>query len=150
MTAEEMWAAYTRFHPTDASYDAWAFGIAADELADLVLQEKKTATSSAWPLYGLAAEALPEAGEYSVILNAAGEAVCIIRTTDVTVKPFCDVDAAYAALEGEGDLSLDYWRRMHRTFFAAALARAGLVFNEVMPVVCETFELVYPARGRKS
>ncbi|MBR2511024.1 MAG: ASCH domain-containing protein, partial [Alphaproteobacteria bacterium] len=30
---------------------------------------------------------------------------------------FCDIDDAWAKIEGEGDLSLAYWRTVHIDFF---------------------------------
>ena len=65
MNAEQMWAAYAAGHPeaAGADYDAWAFGGDPDGLARLVLSGVKTATASAYPLYALEGEPLPEAGE---------------------------------------------------------------------------------------
>lgn len=143
MTATELWAAFTARNPIETDYEAWAFGADPDALADLVLRRIKTATASAYPLYALEGEALPQAGEYSVILNAREEAVCVICTTRVYVTPYRAVTADHAYKEGEGDRSLAYWRRVHETFFTACLAEAGLTFNEDMEVVCEEFEVVY-------
>jgi uncharacterized protein YhfF len=47
MTAEELWKK-SGFYGT---YEAWPFGEAPDELADLVLRGIKTATCSAYELY---------------------------------------------------------------------------------------------------
>ena len=57
--------------------------------------------------------------------------------------PFCQVDAALAAREGEGDLSLAYWQRVHRDFFEKELAPYGERFDEGMELIFEEFELVY-------
>lgn len=124
-------------------YEAWAFGASADELAQLVLEGKKTATASAYDLYGKSGEPLPKEDEYSVILDSAGEAVCIIRTTKVYVVPFCEVPASHAYKEGEGDRSLGYWQKIHWDFFTKALTKAGLVFDENSKVVCEEFAVIY-------
>lgn len=144
MTAEEMWEAYSKANHITADYDFWAFGDDADELARLVREGGKTATASSYPLYALEGEDLPKAGQYSVILNAGEEAVCIIRSTKVFVIPYCDVDERQAWKEGEGDRSLSYWRKVHERFFREELDRVGLVFDETMHVVCEEFEKVYP------
>lgn len=58
--------------------------------------------------------------------------------------PFSQVDADFAATEGEGDGSLTFWREAHRAFFTRECARLGRTFTEQMPVVCERFERVYP------
>lgn len=144
MTGPELWEEFTSKTGEHAEYDGWAFGADPDALAGLVRTGKKTATSSAGPLYELEGDPLPKAGEFSVILDGKNQAVCVVRTTKVYVVPFREVTPEHARLEGEGDLSLDYWRKVHRPFFARGLAEAGLLFDEDMPVVCEEFEVVYP------
>lgn len=145
MTAQEMWEAFVKEQNiTETEYDAWAFGDDADGLAELVCQGIKTGTSSAYPLYELEGEPLPEASGYSVILNSKDEAVCIIENTKVYVVPFCEVSAEHAYKEGEGDRSLAYWRKVHEAFFAECMEEAGMTFDESMKVVCEEFRVVYP------
>ena len=145
MTHQEMWAAYRAVNPAAGEeYEAWSYGGQPDLLAELTRAGVKTATAGAGPLYELEGEALPEVGEYSVILNSRDEAVCVVRTTRVYTAPFDQVTAGQAYREGEGDRSLAYWRQVHEDFFRAELAGAGLTFTPDMPVVCEEFELVYP------
>ena len=140
MNAEKMWE---MFGGRRSEFSSFAFGDDTDGLARLVYEGKKTATSSAAPLYELEGVPLPKRGECSVVLDSAGDAVCIIETTRVYVVPFSEVGAEHARMEGEGDLSLEYWRRVHREFFSECMAEAGLEFDEGMPVVCEEFEVVY-------
>lgn len=145
MTAEGMWADFAAERGIkDTDYDAWAFGDDADLLARLVLTGIKTATSSALPCYELEGEPLPAAGEYSVILSSRHEAVCVIRTERVSIVPYREVSAEHARREGEGDLSLEYWRQVHKAFFTRELANMGLHFTPDMPVVCEEFRRVWP------
>lgn len=145
MTHQELWAAYKAVSPAAGDeYEAWAYGDDPDTLAELTRAGVKTATAGAGPLYELEGEPLPRAGEYSVILNSRDEAVCVIRTTKVYTVPFDQVSAEQAYREGEGDRSLDYWRRVHEDFFRRELAEAGQTFSPEMPVVCEEFEVVYP------
>ncbi len=145
MKAQEMWNEFIEKHPehADAVYEAWAFGAAPDELAELTVKGIKTATASAYALYELENEPVPEPGSFSIILDSEGEAVCIIQTTHVDVIPFDEVTEAFAWKEGEGDRSLRYWREVHTEFFKAEFARHGMTFDEKMKVVCETFEKVY-------
>lgn len=145
MKAQEMWMQYSTKENLSADYEAWAFGEDADGLAQLVLDGIKTATASAYPLYELEGEALPEEGEYNVILDSRDEAVCVVKTTKVFVVAFDEVDARQAWKEGEGDRSLAYWRQVHERFFSACLEEVGMAFAPEMKVVCEEFELVYPS-----
>lgn len=145
MTHQELWAAYRAVDPAAGEdYEAWAYGGQPDLLAELTRTGVKTATSSAAVWYEAGDEPMPEAGEYSVILDSRDRAVCVTRTTRVYTVPFCEVTAQHAYREGEGDRSLAYWRQVHEDFFRAELAGAGLAFSPEMPVMCEEFETVYP------
>lgn len=144
MTGKELWEQFVAKNgPVDCEYEAWAFGVDADLLAQLVVSGTKTATASAYPLYELEKEPLPQTGTYSVILDSKDNAVCVIQTTNVAVVPFNKVTEEHAYKEGEGDRSLDYWREVHETFFRECMTEAGLEFATDMKVVCEEFVVVY-------
>ena len=139
MTSEELW----KRSGLNGTYEAWSFGEAPDKLADLVLQGIKTATCSAYDLYLINNEPLPREGDYSIILNSNEEAVCIIKTLKVYVTAFNQVSDEHAYKEGEGDRSLEYWRKVHVKFLTNELASVHKSFNENTKVVCEEFEVVY-------
>lgn len=144
MNAEQMWDKFVLKNQIEGTeYQSWAFGAVPDELAELVLRGIKTGTASAYPIYETENEALPKEGDYSVILDSKDEAVCIIKTTKVSIVPFREVNEEHAAKEGEGDGSLEYWRNVHVDFFSKEMSETGKIFDEDMPVVCEVFELVY-------
>lgn len=140
MDAERMWERFG----AEGEYETWCFGADADRLAELVLAGKKTATSSAYPIYVVENAPLQKVGEYSIILDSHENAVCIVRTTKVYVVPFDEVSSYHAYREGEGDLSLEYWREVHRAFFLTEMNAIDKNFDEKMKVVCEEFEKVFP------
>jgi uncharacterized protein YhfF len=108
----------------------------------LVLASTKTGTaSSLWDYED--DEPMPKPGDLSIILDGAGEPGAIIKTTKVEVVPFSEVSAEFAYTEGEGERTLESWRRDHEWFWGEHLP-PGRVLTEEMPVVCENFELVYP------
>ena len=149
MTEREMWRTFCaeKGIPTDTPYEAWAFcggGEGADELAALVLSGCKTATSSTVLSFRLENAPLPQAGGYSVILYANGEAACVLRDTEVTVAPFNEGSERHAYREGEGGRTLEEWREIHRRAFAPDYEAAGLAFDEAGLCVLEEFERVYP------
>ena len=77
MTPPEMWNAYKKINPSIGDeIDAWAFGVEPDLLADLVLRGEKTAIASAYDLYALEEELLPQEGTFDVILDSQNQAVC--------------------------------------------------------------------------
>ena len=139
MTAQEMWDR----SGFQGNYQAWAFGGAPDKLAKLVMQGVKTATCSALALYEYENEEIPKVGDYSVILDSDGQAVCIIRTTKVYIETFDQVSERHAYLEGEGDRSLEYWRQVHEEFFTEELKNIQQEFDTKMELICEEFEVVF-------
>ena len=145
MTPQEMWNAYKKINPSIGDeIDAWAFGEKPDLLADLVLKGEKTATASAYDLYALEDEPLPQEGTFDIILDSHNQAVCIVEITRVSVQPFNQVSAQHAFKEGESDKSLAYWRQVHEDCFAEWLKEAGLTFTPESKVVLEEFRKVYP------
>ena len=145
MTPQEMWNTYKKINPSIGDeIDAWAFGVDADFLADLALKGEKTATASAYDLYALEGESLPQEGTFDVILDSQNQAVCIVEITRVSVESFNQVSAQHAYKEGEGDKSLTYWRQIHEDFFTDCLDEAGLTFTPESKIVLEEFRKVYP------
>lgn len=149
MRSEVMWQDFCRRQglATDTPYEAFSFGgpgsAIADPLAQLVMAGKKTATCSAKLLYEVEDEPLPEVGSYSVILDSRNQAQCVIQTTGVVTIPYEEVTEAWARKEGEGDLSLEYWRQAHWSFFEAEFRLVGQVFTPDQELVFEEFQLVY-------
>jgi uncharacterized protein YhfF len=126
--------------------EAWAFGDSgamADELGNLAFESIKAGTASLVEEYKAGQETLPRAGGLSILLDGRGKPICLIETTSVEIKPFNEVDARFAYDEGEGDRSMEYWRRVHRRFFNRTCAEIGVQFSEEMLVVCERFKVIY-------
>ena len=118
---------------------SWTFGDSpalADTLAKLITEGRKTATCSSLAAFQNDAEA-PTVGRYSIVLDGRNQPVCVVRIVSLQLIRFCDVTEAFARKEGEGDLSLRYWRQEHQRFFE----NSG-VFDERMELVAEEFELI--------
>jgi len=149
---ETFWRSFVEASGIDGPYSAWAFGNTAemaDELGLLVRDGPKRATASLLSWYeGPDAdddEAMPVAGALSVVLDGRGEPLCVIRSVTVEVRPFGEVDEAFAWVEGEGDRSLAYWRDAHISFFASE----GRPVEEDTPVVLDIFEQLWPNPDRE-
>ena len=78
------------------------------------------------------------------LCRGSGRPRCIVRTTDVEVKPLDQVDARFAWDEGEGDRSLGYWVAAHHRFFRGEADQHGFEFREDMDTVFERFTIVWP------
>jgi uncharacterized protein YhfF len=145
------WHAYLGQLPTDHPHrektpDAYGFGgepALADELAALALEGKKRATTSLPIEYTSSNEPLPRAGDLSIIVRGDGSPVVIIECTRVTSAVFDEIDAEYAATEGEGDGSLEYFREAHIDYFTKVCARLGGSFDGATPVLCQVFRVVW-------
>lgn len=127
-------------------YEAFHFGDhqeLADSLAELVLLGTKRATAGSVWSFEAEAKRLPRPGDLSVVTDYSGNPLCVIETTQVDIVPFSEVSAEFAAIEGEGDGSLDDWRRGHTAYFTRECARHGRTFDVNMLVACERFNLVY-------
>ena len=79
-----------------------------------------------------------------MVLNAALEPQCVVRCTNIALVPFREVTEEFAASEGEGDLSREYWATAHKRYFVKQLAEWDMEWDDTLVVVCESFELVWP------
>lgn len=121
--------------PLDLNIERFSFGDSpamADELLALVLAGRKTATCWAARDFGPT-----PVGSRSVILNGAGRPAMVIEATEMRLLRFSDVDEAFARDEGEGDLTLAWWRDAHRGYFER---NSG--FSDDMELWCERFRVV--------
>ena len=134
--------------PISDKYEVWHFcdnKRSADQLVQLVLQGIKTATCGMVWSYEAEGEKLPEKGDISIITNWEGEPVCIIETTQAQIKAFNEVGDRHAYEEGEGDRSLEYWRKVHWEAFSRECAALGKEPGEDMPLLCERFRVLFPS-----
>ena len=115
----------------------------ADELGALIAQGIKTATCSALWEWQAEGNPIPEAGYITIALDGRGQPICIVETIEISIHRYNEVDADFARGEGEGDLSLNYWREAHRNYFSRVLPKVGKEFSEDMPLVCERFRITH-------
>ncbi|MEO8101468.1 MAG: ASCH domain-containing protein [Betaproteobacteria bacterium] len=122
-----------------------AFGDSADlsnELLALIRSgNKRGGACLLWTLEALN-QALPAAGDIEIVLDHLNQPALVTRTVRVEAKPFHEVGADFAAVEGEGDGSLEYWQREHWKYFSRECVRLGRVPDHAMIVICETFEML--------
>jgi len=148
-SAQTMWDGFINENP---KYENRPFPVveyfcdskkSADECGALIQKGIKTATCSAFLDYKIDGDPLPKVGHLSIVTDFEGKALCIIETFKVDLKKFKEVDAQFAKKEGEGDLSLTYWKRVHKAFFTRLFAQYGVVPNEDLLLVCEEFKRIY-------
>jgi uncharacterized protein YhfF len=152
--ADAFWLAYLETLPSAMRqrtyFEAFQFGAGrsmADQVAHLVLDGIKTATSDL--IWHMQWNQKPRwnVGDEHIVLNGSWQPVCVIRTTQLEEKRFCDVDAPFAHDYGEGDRTLEWWREHLYAWYANQCREMGVEPTEEMPLLCERFEVVF-APGR--
>ncbi len=145
------WNLFLEKHPAYAGrpWNHWQFSYGEklpNRLLVLVMTGKKRGTSSALELYE-PGEEKPRAGALSLVTWGNGIPGCIIETEEILIRPFCEITGEEARLEGEGDLSLEYWRRVHGDHFRREYGEAGKTFHENIPVLFERFRVIFRGDG---
>lgn len=118
--------------------ERWTFGIDTNQLVNLVLNGKKTATTSLYEI-----DNLSKIGDISILTDANDNNICIIKTKDVIVTEFKNITWNLAKLEGENK-SLKEWKQLHTDFFK----KIDSNFNEDTKVIFEIFEVIEYANNR--
>ena len=115
----------------------------ADECAELVVRGIKQATATSLWWYKKNNEILPKVGDQYVVTDWNGNARAVIETIKIEAVPYNQIDAQFAEIEGEGDRSLAYWKRVHKAYYSREMEAHGDTFNEHMIIICEYFKTVY-------
>lgn len=85
--------------------ERWTFGIDASILVNLVLEGKKTATTSLYEI-----DSIPKKGDISILTDSKDNSVCIVKTKEVIVTEFKNITWDLAKLEGENE-TLEEWKK---------------------------------------
>lgn len=148
-SVHEMWSEFTqknieyKSNKTPPSYYFCDNEKDANECAGLVVKGIKRATSASLWWYKKTGEALPRAGDIYIITDWNGVAQAIIRVSKVEQVRYNEITPTYAAIEGEGDKSLAYWKEVHWSFFSREMQSHGEEPTEDMIIVCEEFEMIW-------
>lgn len=147
-TIEQFWTEFSeKNNISEKNPNAWMFGDGSknmgDSLGELVADGVKTATCSAAITYELENEAIPQVGQYDIVLDGSNEPIAIIKNISVTLTKMNEVTHSFSYLEGEGDRSHNYWYDVHEEFFKEQLKNYNLPFTEDILLVCEVFEVVH-------
>lgn len=113
------------------------------ELIDLIKSGRKRAGTGLLWAYEHDRKPIAETGDIEVVIDHCNEPTMITRIVTSEIVAFIEVSAEYAAIEGEGDGSLEYWRKRHWNFFSRECRRIGREPTETMPVICNVFEVLH-------
>lgn len=115
----------------------------ANECAELVVKGVKRATATSLWWFEKNNEPLPKVGDQYVVTDWSGNAKAVIEATKIEMVPYNEISADFAEIEGEGDKSLAYWKKVHKDFYTREMKAFNKSFDENMIIVCEQFKTVY-------
>ncbi|MFB7892792.1 ASCH domain-containing protein [Microbacterium sp. NPDC056044] len=149
--ARRMWLEYAAACPQAVAacpeYTVEHFGDSerlADELLAEVLSGRKRATSELVADFVARGDEVPRIGSHWIACDGRGVPTIIIRSVELRLGDFASADAAFAADEGEDDLSLASWQREHRRYWTRVSAALGRHWSEDEEIVFERFRVVWP------
>ena len=115
----------------------------ANLCAELIRIGQKRATCSLSYWYESGEEPKPTVGHLQVVVDWQGQPVCIIEIISVETCKYNEVTAEFAYAEGEGDRSLEWWRKAHWDFFAKEAEVLDIDPDVNMMLLLERFHVVY-------
>ena len=113
----------------------------ADEGAALILNGTKTLTSS--PFWDYPDGKISFVGSLGVLVDGAKRPRGIVETTRVEIMPFGAITDEMARAYGEGERTVEWWRRAMGAFYRASAARHNAILTDDTPHIWEWFTLVH-------
>jgi uncharacterized protein YhfF len=113
----------------------------ADEGAALILDGTKTLTSS--PFWDYPDGKIPFVGALCVLLDGSQKPRGIVETTRVEIMPFGAITEKMARAYGEGERTVEWWRRVMGAFYRASAARHNAILTDDTPHIWEWFAMVH-------
>lgn len=145
----ELWEAFIEINPNykDKELGEW-FNFCdnekdAKECAQLTRDGIKQATSTSLWWFEKNNTDLPEVGNIYVVTDWYKIAKAIVEVVKVEQTPFNQITDEYAAIEGEGGKSLEYWKKVHWDYYSLEMEEFGEKPTEDMMIVCEQFKTIF-------
>lgn len=149
--AARLWSEYSQAVPSAVlvcdEHTVEGFGDSAalaDELLGLVLSGRKRATAELAEEFTARGDALPRVGSHWIACDSTGAPRAVLRSTELRLATFDEVDASFAFDEGEDDRSLESWRTEHARYWTRGCAARGAVWSPDQEIVLERFTVVWP------
>ena len=125
-------------------YGTMRIGLNSDAGAKLILDERKTATSSHPSEYGT--ERPPFVGALSIVVDGSDQPVAIVETIEVELRKLKDLDDAFAEAYGEWDRTAETLKSELATYYSAFGPSEGGDAAQGMELLCERFRIIYSER----
>ena len=115
----------------------------ANGCADLVVKSIKRATSTSLRYFEKHKEKLPKVEDLYIITDWSGNPQALVKVKKVEVLQFQEITTEHAYIEGEGDKSLDYWRKVHWEYYTREMKQWNEQPTEQMLIVYEQFDRIW-------
>nr|WP_270516669.1 ASCH domain-containing protein [Sanguibacteroides sp. AM78-02pH3A] len=119
------------------------FGDQTDKLAQKVLFEIKTATSSLYYHYCLNLKKISKVNDYASVLDSLGNEICIIRIEKIKIIQFQNITETFA-IEEEEDGNLENWLKIHTKYYSGLLGKIGKKLTHETELIREWFKVISP------
>ena len=146
---EDFWGAFleqTGRPETTVMTDATYFGTSEEEsvaiMEQLVVGEK-TAVGHCIPAYLATKKRMPRIGDYTMVTDFYGNPCCILYTADVTIAPMEEIPEDLRRKEYP-ELTPEQWLALKQEESRALADRMKFHYNDGIPLLMETVEMVYP------
>lgn len=116
-----------------------------DALIRLYRAGKKSAGSGLVADYETAGDPLPKTGDYWILLDSRDRPRFLLKTIRTELNLFGRIPKSVARAEGEGDLSIAHWKKVHARFYYPFLGDWGVDDIDKAVVITEHFEIVHRA-----
>ena len=148
-SVENLWSDFIKDNPENKNKDTpISFYFCdnkkdADECAELVVKGIKRATATSLWWFEKNNEILPKIGDQYIVTDWDGNAKAVIETIKIEQVSYNKITSEFAEIEGEGDKSLEYWKRVHKDYYTREMKPYNEQFDEKMIIVCEQFKAIY-------
>jgi uncharacterized protein YhfF len=106
-----------------------------------ILNGTKTLTSS--PFWDYPDGKIPFVGALGVLLDGSRRPRGIVETTRVEIMPFGSITEEMARAYGEGERTVEWWRRVMGAFYSASAVRHNAILTDDTSHIWEWFTVVH-------
>ena len=148
---QDFWGAFleqTGRPETTVMTDVTYFGGSEEEsvtVLEQLLSGEKTAVGHCIPAYLAAKRRMPRIGDYTMVTDFYGNPCCILLTSDVTIAPMPEIPENLRRRECP-ELTPEQWLTRQQAESRDLAGRLKFHYNEEIPLLMETVEMVFPDR----
>jgi uncharacterized protein YhfF len=113
------------------------------QIFELIAAGDKTGTFTLPWILERTAQSDPAVGDCIILIAFDGTPTQLVRLTHIEQVPFGEITAAHTAVDGTPVRALEIWKPLHTQYWNGMLAPFSLTVSDDMPVLIETFELLY-------